>query len=134
MERIVNFKNYFLKKILDGLEYINGIKFIFTKHSLERIKERNIFDDNQLKEFFEKIALKLKEFYNKNLSKYILFFSNKLKQGVVGYYEKENPNTFKIITFLPNQKGFANPGTLKVFIEEIENKEINEDIEIVYID
>jgi hypothetical protein len=95
-----------------------GFRIFGTKHSSERVGERNELTGPELKEFFAKIAHRLHVLkgYADMVSDQILFYSQSLKQGVVTAWDKAK-NALRIITFLPRNRHFAKPGTDEIVVE-----------------
>lgn len=98
-----------------------------SKHALERAIERrpdvNIMSWRAMYKNMVDAAQK------KDLKGEILFYSHKLRQGIVAAVDAAK-NTIRLITKLPRGKAIAKSGTGKVFVEGYEDS----DIQVIVID
>lgn len=102
---------------------INGVDFDLGNHFLERLKVRSQLTKDEINDFLSKITKRLSQIGTQGE---FLFYSNKLKQGVIAAWDAFK-STMKLITFLPRGREFPKPGTEKVIVEQVE-------YQIVWID
>lgn len=96
---------------------IDGVEFSFTNHFFDRLKERIELKPKIIEKFLYKIKNKLVDL---NTSGEFLFYSKKLKQGIVATWNKSK-HLLSLITFLPKNKHHTKDGTEEIVIENYKN-------------
>lgn len=92
-----------------------------SKHALERAIERR--PDVNIMSWRTMYQNMVDAVQKKNLKGEVLFYSHKLRQGIVAAIDTAK-NTIRLITKLPRGKAIAKAGTDKVFVEGYEDSGI----------
>lgn len=103
------FKQFITERVIT----IDDVDFDLGVHGEDRIKERSKLSAEEFKELLAKIRSKLSSL---DIKGEFLFYSKKLRQGVVAAWDAIK-SRLKLITFLPQGKHFAKPGTDEVVME-----------------
>ena len=104
---------------------VDGVDFDLGLHFTDRLKERSQLSIDEIKQLMSSIREKLASI--RPMGEF-LFYSRKLKQGVIAAWDSFKQK-LKMITFLPRNKEYPKPGTQKVYVESLETE-----YEIVYVD
>jgi hypothetical protein len=96
---------------------LDDVQFDLGNHFNDRLAQRRAeWQKNDVQYFLQKIRSKLASLDPKGE---YLFYSNKLKQGVIAAWDAIKAKV-KLITFLPKGRSNPKPGTEKIMIESIE--------------
>ena len=111
---MIRFKEH---RLIEMAMTVDDVEFILTKHFSERMKERGSeFSMDAMKGMLKNIKSKLTDL---PATGEFLFFSKKLKQGIVATWDAFK-SKMSLITFLPKGKEFPGKDTEKVYVESMQ--------------